>query len=196
MSPFEQHTASVFSAVTIVGLSVIFASPSTSESADRNGGPVVRKGVFMGLDPGFAMRIEDNRLPVYARLDLRVGGCLTPRVHLGMDWRMDILAGNGAHAVEKRQTIGPVLTVFLLRGWFARPYVHLGGAFPFYASLGLQSGYEFSWGRFAAAGIAVGGDADIPFDGQPPLGYTTFLSVYLSAYDLGTRRGRDDDGFE
>ena len=145
----------------------------------------------MGLDPGLAMRFDETGGPIYARLDLRLGGCFNPRVQLGMDWRMDILAANGEHAVEKRQTIGPVLIVFLLRGWFARPYLHLGGLSPVYTSIGLQTGYELSFSRFGAFGMALGGDADVPFNGRPPLGYTAFALLYLTAYDLRTRRGRD-----
>ena len=145
----------------------------------------------MGLDPGLSVRVDETGTPVYLRLDLRLGGCITPRVQLGADWRMDLLAGGGSGANEKRHTIGPVLTFFMIQGWFIRTYVHLGGINPFYMTAGAQSGYEFSVGRFGAMGLALGGDTDILFNGQPPLGYSFSFLFYLTAYDLGSRRGRE-----
>jgi hypothetical protein len=153
---------------------------------------VGRRGAFMGLDPGLALRVEDGVTPLYARLDLRVGGCLDPRFQLGLDWRMDLLVTVEEGAMQKRHELGPVATVFLVRGWFARIFAHVGGFDPFLTTVGGQTGYEFSAGRFSAVGFALCGDADIRYDGEPPPGYSFSLALYLTAYDLGTRRGREE----
>ena len=149
-----------------------------------------RRGMYIGLDPGAAIRFDDGEFPVYARLQFRVGGCFSPRLHLGVDWRTDIFTANAEHVVNSRHSVGPVLTAFLIKGWFVRPNVHVGGFRPVYALVGAQTGYEFPWGKLGAVGFALGGDADIQFDG-PPLGYTVSAVLYLTAYDLRNRRDRD-----
>ncbi len=175
----------------VVQFALLFANEAEADSDNGDKDRVLRRGVFMGLDPGLSVRVDETGTPVYLRLDLRLGGCITPRIQLGVDWRMDLLAGGGSSAPEKRHTIGPVLTLFLIRGWFVRTYVHLGNINPFYITAGAQTGYEFSAGRFGAIGLALGGDADIPFNGEPPLGYSLSAVFYLTAYDLGSRRGRE-----
>ena len=175
----------------IIAMLMAVLSPMTGHSNEEKTRVVIRRGVFMGLDPGLALRFGGAQRPIYTRLALRLGGCLTPKLLLGVDWRIDIFTGNAKRAVQRRHTIGPVLTAFLFQGIFLRPYIHLGGISPIYTSIGLQTGYEFSFGRLGALGVAVGGDADIPFNGQPPLGYTVFALFYLTAYDLRNRRNRD-----
>jgi hypothetical protein len=145
----------------------------------------------MGMDPGLSLRIDETGTPLYARLDLRMGSCLTRRLHLGADWRMDTLVAGGDRPFQKRHELGPVLTYFLLEGWFFRTFIHIGGLEPFFITAGIQSGYEFSAGKFAGIGLALGGDLDIPFDGQPPQGYSISAIIYLTAYDLMNRRNRD-----
>lgn len=145
----------------------------------------------MGLDPGLALRFNEYGTPMYARLNLRLGGCVNQRVQIGADWRMDILVTGAPEAPLTRHEIGPVATFYLHKGWFLRPFAHIGSVKPFILSVGTSIGYEWSMGRFSGVGIAVGGDTDIRFDG-PPDGYSVFFSIYLTAYDLGTRRGRND----
>ncbi|MBN2714649.1 MAG: hypothetical protein JXX14_02265 [Deltaproteobacteria bacterium] len=154
--------------------------------------PVARKGVFMGLDPGVAMRFNDFGKPVFARLTLRIGGCINRRIQLGADWRMDIWAGGDRVAQQNTHEIGPVATFFLVRGWFARVYTHIGAIDPFTLTNGSATGYEWSMGRFSGGGILIGGDSNIRFDGHAPDAYSIFASFYLTAYDLGTRRGRNE----
>lgn len=179
--------------IVVVAAALFACAPATAHDEVREGpGRVRRRGVFMGLDPGLALRLDDFGTPLYARLDLRLGGCFNPRVHLGVDWRMDLLVTGEEGAIQKRHEIGPVLTVFLLKGWFARVFAHIGDFKPFYVTAGVQTGYEFSFGRFSAIGFALGGDADIRFDGEPPPGYSFTAALYLTAYDLGNRRGREE----
>lgn len=151
---------------------------------------VNKRGVYIGLDPGTAVRFDDGEIPIYARLEFRVGGCFSPRLHLGMDWRTDIFTANAEDAAHSRHSIGPVLTAFLIKGWFLRPYIHVGGFRSVSALIGAQTGYEFGWGKLGAIGFAVSGDTDIPFSG-PPLGYTTSVVMYFTAYDIQSRRDRD-----
>lgn len=152
---------------------------------------VIRRGVYMGMDPGLVGRFEPDGMPVYFRLNLRIGGCISSRLLLGADWRMDLLAGGGQNPPEKRHTIGPVLSLFLVQGWFVRGSLHVGGIQPFLFNLGAQTGYEFSFGRYGAVGFAFGSSVDIPVDGELPRNVAVSGLLFLSAYDLGTRRGRE-----
>ena len=157
--------------------------------------PVRRQGMFMGMDPGVALRVEPLGQPVYARLDIRLGGCITDRFHLGVDWRGDQIVNQVDGVPEKRHEIGPVATFFMIEGWFARIFVHLAGIEPVVFTGGGQTGYEWSFNRYGAIGFALGADTDVPVDGQPPIAYSFSLSVYLTAYDLGSRRGREFDSY-
>ncbi len=170
---------------------LIITSTTLSDASRKYEKHVRRKGAFMGLDPGLALRFDETGTPLYARLDLRIGGCLTPRLALGADWRMDLLVTGENAAWPKRHEIGPVLTFFLVKGWFFRTFAHIAGFDPFFCTVGVQSGYEFSMGKFSAVGLVFGGDVDIPFTGEPPTGYSVSAALYLTAYDLGTRRGRE-----
>lgn len=179
---------SVAVAAILLALPVLSLAGGEADETPR----VRRRGGFMGLDPGLVLRLEEGGTPLYARLDVRGGGCFNPRVHLGVDWRMDLLVTGQDEVMQKRHEIGPVLTVFMLEGWFARLFAHIGGIGPFYTTLGLQTGYEFSTGKFAAVGITLGSGADVRFDGEAPLGYSFTAALYLTAYDLGNRRGREE----
>jgi len=158
-------------------------------------GEVIREGLTMGLDPGLALRFDASGAPLYARLDLRIAGCLTRWLQIGGDVRGDILTTITRDAVQKRYEIGPVAAFFIARGWFARFFVHFAGIDPVSFTAGGQTGYEFSWDKFSAAGVALGGDADIPVNGEPLLGYSFSASLFFSAYALGTRSGRDPGGY-
>jgi len=176
-----------------LALACFAARVARGEDYSRLEQPVRRQGLFMGLDPGVALRVEQAGTPLYARLHLRLGGCITDRFHLGADWRGDQIVTAVDGAVEKRHEVGPVATFFLVRGWFARVFVHVAGIDPWMFTAGGQSGYEFSLDRFGAIGFALGGDTDVPVDGQPPVAYALSFSVYLTAYDLASRRGREFD---
>jgi len=156
---------------------------------------VRRRGAVMGLDPGLALRMEESLLPLYARMDLRIGGCIRPWFQLGGDIRGDLLVTMTRGASKRRYEIGPVATFFLLRGWFARAFVHFAGVEPVSITAGGQTGYEFSTGKFTSVGFYAGADAQIPFDGRPPLAYDFSAGFYFSAYDLAQRRGRDSGGY-
>lgn len=173
----------------------LLAADARAEGYSRLEQPVRRQGMFMGLDPGLSLRMEQAASPLYARLHLRLGGCLTDRFHLGADWRMDQIVTEMSGVPEKRHEIGPVATFFMIEGWFARVFVHLAGIEPWLLTAGGQTGYEFSFNRFGAIGFALGADTDLPVDGQPPIAYSFSLSIYLTAYDLGSRRGREFDSF-
>jgi hypothetical protein len=151
--------------------------------------------MFMGLDPGLSLRMEQEASPLYARLHLRLGGCITDAFHLGVDWRMDHIMTQMEGVPEKRHEVGPVATFFMIRGWFARTFVHLAGIEPWLLTAGGQTGYEFSFNRYGAIGFALGADTDVPVDGQPPIAYSFSLAIYLTAYDLGSRRGREFDSY-
>jgi hypothetical protein len=167
-------------------------SATTHAQTELSKQPVVRKGVLMGLDPGVAVRFNEDGRPVFARLTLRIGGCFNRRIQLGADWRMDVWAGGDRVARQNRHEVGPVATFFLIRGWFLRAYTHVGTIDPFVMTTGLATGYEWSMGRFGGGGIVLGGDSGVRFDGNAPDGYSIFGSFYLTAYDLGTRRGRNE----
>jgi hypothetical protein len=154
--------------------------------------PLRRQGAVMGLDPGLVLRSESDELKVFARLNLRLAGCITPKVQMGADWRMEIFVGGEGGVVPNRHEIGPVLTVFALKGWFFRFYSHLGAFEPFRVTVGAGTGYEWELGRFSGMGLSVGGDVDVLFNGDPPPAQAFFVTWYLSAYDLGARRGRND----
>jgi hypothetical protein len=173
------------------------AAPAAAlgEPLNEHRGEVVREGLAMGLDPGLALRFDASGTPLYARLDLRIAGCLTRWLQMGGDVRGDILTTITPSAAQKRFEIGPVATFFIARGWFARFFVHFAGIDPIAFTAGGQTGYEFSWNEFSAVGVALGGDADIPVDGEPLQGYSFSASLYFSAYDLGTRAGRDPGGY-
>ncbi len=175
----------------IVALSLCATGVLMADDQDSYQTRVKRRGAFMGLDPGLSLRVDETGTPLYARLDLRLGGCFNSRVQLGADWRMELLVTGEDRAFQKRHEVGPVLTVFLIEGWFARVYAHVGAFKPFLVTGGAQTGYEFSMGKFSAIGFALGGDVDVRFDGEPPPGYSFSLVLYLTAYDLGTRRGRN-----
>lgn len=180
---------------SLVAIAIAAASPAAAEPLSSPRGPTIREGVTMGLDPGLALRFDASGAPLYARLDLRIGGCLTRWFQLGGDVRADLLATITRGAAQKRYEIGPVATFFVARGWFARFFVHLAGIDPVSLTGGGQTGYEFSWDKFSAIGLAVGGDADVPLNGDPLLGYSFSASLYFSAYNLGTRSGRDPGGY-
>jgi hypothetical protein len=186
MMGIVSHTHTGFAATTSFVLILAIAPQGTTH--DERSAQVLRRGILMGLDPGISQRLDETGMPLYARLDLRVGGCITPRLQLGMDWRMDLLLGGGDNPIERRHQIGPVLTFFIYRGWFTRAFGHLGGYNPWFATAGAQTGYEFPTGRFTAIGFALGADADIPLDGNVPTGYAFSALLYLTAYELGTRR--------
>lgn len=171
---------------------VLCDAPKVFASSNPSKQPLVRKGAVMGLDPGIAVRFDDFGVPVFARLTVRVGGCINRRIQLGGDLRMDIWAGGDRVAQQHQYELGPVVTFFLVKGWFFRIFAHVGEITPFVLTSGLATGYEWGMGRFSGAGIMVGGDTDIRFDGHAPEGYSVFFSFYLSAYDLGTRRGRNE----
>ena len=172
------------------------AAPSAAlgEPLTLRRGEVIREGVTMGLDPGLAVRFDASGAPLYARLDLRIAGCLTRWLQLGGDVRGDILSTITPGAAQKRYEIGPVAAFFIARGWFVRAFVHFAGIDPVSFTAGGQTGYEFSWDKFSAAGVALGGDVDFPVDGSPLLATSFSLSIYLSAYNLGQRSGRDPGG--
>ncbi len=176
----------------ILATAALLATTATIGDDSDNPKPNVRRrGAFMGMDPGLAFRFDETGTPLYARLDIRIGGCFSPRVQLGADLRMDLLVSGEDGAWDKRQELGPVLAIFLLKGWFVRMFVHIAAFDPFAITAGGQTGYEFSIGKFSAIGLAVGGDVDTTFDGASPYGYSIAAVLYLSAYDLGTRRGRE-----
>jgi hypothetical protein len=181
-----------------VGAALALSLAACAAAADddpRRAGPVRRQGVFLGMDPGLALRFDESGVPIYARLDLRVGGCLTPRVHLGADWRGDLLVGGVAGAPPSRHEIGPVIAFFLVEGWFVRAFAHVARVGPFTAVAGGQTGYEWTLDRFSAVGFAAGGDAELAAEGQPLAAWSVSAGFYLSAYDLGTRSGRDEGGY-
>ena len=176
-----------------IALLLIWMSFSTTASANSpSEQPLKRTGVLMGLDPGVVLRFNESGEPIFVRLSLRVGGCFTSRIQLGMDWRMDIWAGGDIVSNQTQHEIGPVATFFLIRGWFVRSYVHIGAIHPFVLTSGVATGYEWSMGRFSGGGIQLGGDADIRVDGHAPDGYALLFGFYLTAYDLATRRGRNE----
>ena len=183
--------------VAAVAVAIATAAPAAAAGGDLEAhrGAVIREGVTMGLDPGLALRFDASGVPLYARLDLRIAGCLTRWLQLGGDLRADILSTITRGAAQRRYEIGPVAAFFIARGWFARVFVHLAGVDPVSFTAGGQTGYEFSWDRFTALGFALGGDADVPVDGSPLLAYSVSLSIYLSAYNLGQRSGRDPGGY-
>ncbi|NLN63249.1 MAG: hypothetical protein GX146_10270 [Myxococcales bacterium] len=154
--------------------------------------PLRREGLVMGLDPGLVLRHVDDEWKLFARLNLRFAGCIGPRVQMGVDWRMEIFTAGQGSNVPNRHEIGPVLTVFAHKGWFFRFYSHVGALHPFRVTVGAGTGYEWSLGRFTGMGVAVGGDVDILFTGAPPPAQAVFVVWHLSAYDLKTRRGRED----
>ena len=174
-------------------LALALALAAAASSAER--GAVVREGVAMGLDPGLAVRFDDAGAPVYARLDLRIAGCLTRWLQLGGDVRADLLATITRGADQRRFEIGPVAALFVARGWFVRLFVHLAALDPVSFTAGGQTGYEFSWDRFTGIGFALGGDADVPVDGSPLVAWSFSVSLFLSAYDLARRAGRDENGY-
>jgi hypothetical protein len=182
---------------SFVAIAIAAASPARASGDDLStrSGPVIREGATMGLDPGLALRFDASGMPLYARLDLRIAGCLTRWLQLGGDVRADILSTITRGAAQRRYEIGPVAAFFVARGWFTRLFVHFAGVDPVSFTAGGQTGYEFSWDRFTALGVALGGDADVPVDGRPLLAYSFSISVYLSAYALGTRSGRDPGGY-
>ena len=163
--------------------------------ADEPRDPTARRGVLMGLDPGLALRMDDTGLPVYARLDLRIGGCVRPWLQIGGAVRADLLVTITRGAEQRRYEIGPVATFFLARGLFARLFVHLAGFEPVSIAAGAQAGYELDAGRFTAIGLYAGAGAQIPFDGEPPLAYDFSAGFYFTAYDLAQRSGRDPGGY-
>jgi len=179
--------------VAAIAVAAAMAAPVAASGGDlsAHSGGVIREGVTMGLDPGLALRVDASGMPIYARLDLRIAGCLTRWLQLGGDLRGDVLATITRGADQRRYEIGPVAAFFIAGGWFARLFVHFAGVEPVSFTAGGQTGYEFSWDRFTALGFAIGGDADVPVDGSPLLAYSFSLSFYLSAYALGTRSGRD-----
>jgi hypothetical protein len=154
-----------------------------------------RHGVVMGLDPGLALRMEESGLPLYARMDLRIGGCIRPWFQLGGDIRGDLLVTMTRGASQRRYEIGPVATFYLFSGWFTRLFVHFAGTDPVSITAGGQTGYEFSTGKYTAVGFYMGADAQIPFDGRPPIAYDFSAGFYFSAYDLAQRKGRDPGGY-
>jgi hypothetical protein len=179
-----------------LGLALSLAAFAAAADDDpRRAGPVRRQGVFLGMDPGLSLRFDESGVPIYARLDFRVGGCLSPRVHLGADWRADLLVGGVAGAPPSRHEIGPVIAFFLVEGWFVRAFAHVARVNPFTAVLGGQSGYEWTMDRFTAIGFALGGDAEFATEGHPLAAWSISAGFYLSAYDLGTRSGRDEGGY-
>jgi hypothetical protein len=176
--------------LAVIAVAVLAVGAALADDSPR---PVRRQGVFMGLDPGLALRLEGDLTPLYARLDLRIGGCVTPWFHLGADWRGDLAVTQVPRTPETRHEIGPVASFFLVEGWFARVFVHLAGVEPVSITAGGQTGYEFSMGRFSAIGFFLGADVDLPVNGQPPIAYSFSAGLYLTAYDLGSRRGREFD---
>lgn len=182
----------LYTASAALALALALAAPAALADAREE---VIREGVTMGLDPGLALRVDATGSPLYARLDLRIAGCLTRWLQLGGDVRADILTTITRGAFQRRYEVGPVATFFVVRGWFVRTFVHLAEFHPVTITAGGQTGYEFSWDRFTAIGFALGADADIPLDGSPIPATSFSLSIYLSAYDLATRSGRDPKGY-
>jgi hypothetical protein len=178
-----------------IAAAVLASTAALGGEPDEHRDPTVRRGVLMGLDPALALRMDDSGLPVYARLDLRIGGCIRPWLQLGGDVRADLLATMTRGAAQKRYEIGPVATFFLARGLFARLFVHLAGIEPVTITAGAQTGYEFDTGHFTAVGFSLGADAEIPFDGEPPLAWAFAAGFYFTAYDLAQRSGRDPGGY-
>jgi hypothetical protein len=179
----------------VVAIALIAPGAALGEPVAGRRGETIREGVTMGLDPGLALRFDASGAPLYARLDLRIAGCLTRWLQIGGDLRADVLATITRGADQRRYEIGPVAGFFIARGWFARFFVHLAGVDPVSITAGGQTGYELSWDRFSAIGIALGADADVPVDGSPLLAYSFSASFYFSAYALGTRSGRDPGGY-
>ncbi|MDD5309428.1 MAG: hypothetical protein PHU25_19095 [Deltaproteobacteria bacterium] len=168
---------------------VVVGRPAASAADEPRTYMPVRDGLAMGLDPGVALRSMPGAMPVYIRLDLRIGGCLTRWLLLGADWRGDFISTLTPNAPNTIMELGPVIGFFPWKGLFTRIFVHVAALEPFGAAAGGQLGYEFGIDRFTAAGFALGGDYDVRFDGQT--GWSAGITLFLSAYDLLERFGRD-----
>jgi hypothetical protein len=169
---------------------LLLCAPVAALADEAPAYPLIRDGLAMGLDPGAAVRSMDGTMPVYIRLDLRLGGCLTRWLVLGADWRADFISTLTPNAPNTLMELGPVIGFFPWRGLILRIFAHVSTMEPFGTATGGQLGYEFAIDRFTAAGFALGGDWDTHFDGQ--MGWSAAVSLFLSAYDLMERFGRDE----
>ncbi len=155
-----------------------------------------RKGAMIGLDPGFSLLLRDGQTPLNVRIHLRIGYCVTDWFQVSADLRYDILV-TLKHAANFQTTdgrLGPALNFFLVKGWFLRPSALINLGEPISASVGTQTGYEFMHDKFTAMGFALGADYEFPVEKpvneQTPM-WIFAITFYLTAYDLGTRFGRD-----
>ncbi len=172
---------------------------SAAQGFDEDEGPSSprRRGWWIGIDPGLVLLWSDENAPLYARIPLRLGYCITDWFHLGADFRYDILVTiereNGVPSSQRRFGLGA--TFFLVDGWFARPSGLLNISETIFISAGLQTGYEFRFDKFAGIGFAVSTDYEHPVRepfGEESPAWVFGVALYLTAYDLGERLGRDE----
>jgi hypothetical protein len=152
--------------------------------------------MLIGLDPGLALMLQNQETPLYARLHLRLGYCVTDWFQLTGDMRYDLLV-TGVHLrgfASSIRRFGVAGNFFALEGWFLKPSALFNIGEAIYFSPSLQSGYEFMLSRFAALGFALSGAYEVPIkyvDGEASPAWVFGVTLYLTAYDLLTRRGRD-----
>jgi len=185
-------------------LATLLAASGVSAREDSDV-KVRRKGLAMGLDPGIGVRIwtgegGQHQTPLYARFQLRVGGCPARWVMLSADMVTDMLVSNmGERQFPPGQRrFGMAAAFFVHEGLFLHPQVLINPDEYTMLLTGLQVGYEFSIGKRTAVGLAAYGEYEFPIEpGAGDIdGWITGLNIYLSAYDLLTRpRNEDMDDF-